>query len=351
MRDLAPADRVAAYARVSTALSLFSDGQLAALVDAAPVLGNGIGGTAVRLEVEGTPVFAKRVALTDLERRPEHLRSTANVFDLPAFCHYGLGSAGGGVWREVAAHVMTTGWVLDGSCGNFPMLYHWRVLPGAPPVASDAEARDERVDFWGGSVAVARRLEAIADATAGVVLFCEYFPQTVGDWLTKQLAAGESEFAAACELVEAELRTGATFMSDRGLLHFDAHFDNIVTDGRGLYFTDFGLASSSRFDLSPAETEFVDRHRLHDFAYTMTELVNWLVREVIGVPEWAERIEYLRRGGHGGEPAAVAAIIERYRPLAVLMNEFYWRLFHEARTTPFPAEEVQRLVALTLAGR
>ena len=57
------------------------------------------------------------------------------------------------------------------------------------------------------------------------------------------------------------------------------------------------------------------------------------------------------RGEHGGEPAAIAAIIERYRPLAVLMNEFYWRLFHEARTTPFPAEEVQRLVALTLAGR
>jgi len=87
MRDLAPADRVAAYARVSTALSLLSDEQLAALVDAAPVLGNGIGGTAVRLEVDGTPVFAKRVALTDLERRPEYLRSTANVFDLPAFCH------------------------------------------------------------------------------------------------------------------------------------------------------------------------------------------------------------------------------------------------------------------------
>jgi len=136
---------------------------------------------------------------------------------------------------------MTTSWVLDGSCGNFPMLYHWRVLPGAPPVASDAEARDERVAFWGGSAAVARRLEAIADATAGVV------------------------------------------------------FDNIVTDGRGLHFTDFGLASSSRFDLTPAETEFVDRHRLHDVAYTMTELVNWLVREVVGVPEWADRIEYLPR--------------------------------------------------------
>ncbi|MFF2503082.1 hypothetical protein ACFVTY_06840 [Streptomyces sp. NPDC058067] len=49
-------------------------------------------------------------------------------------------------------------------------------------------------------------------------------------------------------------------MNSRGLLHFDAHFQNILTDGRRLYFADFGLALSSRFDLSPSEAGFFERH-------------------------------------------------------------------------------------------
>jgi hypothetical protein len=48
-------------------------------------------------------VFAKRIPLTDLERRAENVMSTANLFSLSLYCHYGVGSAGGGVWREVAA--------------------------------------------------------------------------------------------------------------------------------------------------------------------------------------------------------------------------------------------------------
>jgi hypothetical protein len=68
-----------------------------------PVISSGIGGTAALLDIEGTPVFVKRVPLTDPERRPENVMSTANPFRLPTCCHYGVGSAGGGGWREVAA--------------------------------------------------------------------------------------------------------------------------------------------------------------------------------------------------------------------------------------------------------
>ena len=51
-------------------------------------------------------------------------------------------------------------------------------------------------------------------------------------------------------MVEKELEAGTSFMNARGLLHFDAHFQNILTDGERLYFADYGLAISSRFDLS-----------------------------------------------------------------------------------------------------
>src|SRR6202042_3287295 len=107
------ARRLAAYSSVSTSLALHSDRELAALIDAAPPLNSGIGGTAALLDVGGTRVFVKRGPLTELELRPENLRSTANLFELPLYCHYGIaGGPGWGAWRELAVQVMTTNWVL-----------------------------------------------------------------------------------------------------------------------------------------------------------------------------------------------------------------------------------------------
>ncbi|WP_218007685.1 hypothetical protein [Nocardia vinacea] len=83
--------RLAAYSAVSTSLALCSDRELRDLVDTAAPLGSGIGGTSALLEVDGTLVFVKRLALTDLERQPDNVRSTANLFGLPVFCHPGLG--------------------------------------------------------------------------------------------------------------------------------------------------------------------------------------------------------------------------------------------------------------------
>jgi hypothetical protein len=67
------------------------------------------------LNIAGAPVFVKRIPLTDLERHPHNVMSTANVFGLPTFCHYGVtanGSPGFGAWRELAANAMTTNWVI-----------------------------------------------------------------------------------------------------------------------------------------------------------------------------------------------------------------------------------------------
>lgn len=107
--------RPAVHGAVATALALCSDRELHDLVEGAEPLGSGIGGTVALLDIGGTPVFVKRVPLTDLERQPENVRSTANLFGLPAFFHYGVGVIGGpgfGAWRELAAHTMTTNWVL-----------------------------------------------------------------------------------------------------------------------------------------------------------------------------------------------------------------------------------------------
>lgn len=76
---LAYGARLARHYAASAALALLSDAELADRVAAAEVVGAGIGGVTARLDVGGTAVFIKRIPLTDLERRPEHVRSTANL--------------------------------------------------------------------------------------------------------------------------------------------------------------------------------------------------------------------------------------------------------------------------------
>ncbi|MEU6178048.1 protein kinase family protein [Streptomyces coeruleorubidus] len=340
------AGRLVAYDTVSTSLALCGDAQLRELVDAAVPLGTGIGGKSARMDVAGTPVFVKRVPLTDLERRPEHLRSTANVFGLPTFCQYGVGGPGFGAWREVAVHAMATNWVLSGQFPGFPLMYHWRVLPDEAPTLADELADVERaVAYWEGSAEVRRRIEALRQSSASVALFLEYVPQTLHAWLTEQVRTGGTALDRACSLVERELRAGTCFMNSRGLLHFDAHFENVLTDGRRLYFADYGLALSSRFDLSPTETDFYDRHTGHDYCYTASYLVNWLVTALFGA-DWEIRGALIRAWAEGEQPTGVppgtARILARHAPVAAVMTDFYRTIQEVSRTTPYPAEKLRR---------
>ncbi|WP_203963588.1 serine/threonine protein phosphatase [Actinocatenispora thailandica] len=345
--------RITRYGRVSEALAALDERELARLVRGARPLAHGIGGTSALLTIGDTPVFVKRIPLSDRERRPEHVLSTANLFGLPPYCQYGVGGPGFGVWREVTANTMTTDWVLARRTEAFPLLYHWRTLPGSPPLAEELADVDRTVAYLHGSAAVRERIEAAATASASVVLFLEYVPDGLDDWLRSRLAEGPAAIATAAAMVERRLRLDLGFLNSAGLLHFDAHFGNIRTDGTRLYLVDLGLASSPRFALSAAEADFVARHGSHDVGYALTQLLNWLVVHVCGVPVPpaggpVQRNDYLRRCAAGGEiagaPPAIAALIRRYAPVAVAVNDFYWELFGTSRTTPYPAGRIDPLV-------
>ncbi|WP_246011378.1 protein kinase family protein [Nocardia mexicana] len=345
--------RLHAHGAVSTALALHSDHALRELVDAAAPIGAGIGGRSALLEVAGTPVFVKRVPLTDLERRPEHVRSTANVFDLPQFYHYGVGLIGGagfGAWRELAVHIMTTNWVLAAEYEGFPLMYHWRVLPGTTPLPEELADIDRAVAYWDGRPQVRHRIEALRDASASVVLFLEYIPQNLHQWLNTRIEAGGEVADRSCAMVERELAAGTAFMNGRGLLHLDAHFQNILTDGQRLYFGDFGLALSRGFDLAPEETAFFDRNQSYDSGYIATYLVIWLVTALYGLrPEDREtRAAMVRAIAEGKPPEGIgdgpAALLTRHAPAAAAMSAF-WRAFQqENRSTPCPDEEIRHLL-------
>ena len=358
--DAAHAERLAAFGAVSTQLSLLGDRRLGEVVAAAEPLGSGIGGRSARLTVAGRRVFVKRVPLTDVERRPEHVRSTANVFGLPVFYQYGVGSAGFGAWRELAAHIMTTGWVLSDACPRFPLLYHWRVLPDSPPdgFADEFGGVDGAVAHWEGSPAVRERLEAIGRSSASVVLFLEHVPHTLAAWLDgRRVAAGREGTGGGGSggdvpygWVEEELARGTAFMSAHGFVHFDAHFANVLTDGRRLYFADLGLALSSAFELAPDESDFLADHRDYDRCYAAAHLLRHHLPT--GVRAGTDHEAFLRDWVEGRRPdgvcGAVGAITERHARTSLVLDGFHRRLFTDGKHTPYPRAAIER--ALRAAG-
>ncbi len=328
--------RRARHERLSAFLASLDDDELSALVGTTWDVGVG-GGSSV-LDVEGAPVFVKRIPLTDLElARPQ---TTANLFDLPVCCQYGVGGPSFTAWRELAANRIVTDAVLAGEAVAFPLLHHWRVLPGRPAVAAEHADVDAVVAAWGGSPAVRARLEALAAASRSLVLFCEYIPHPVDGWL------GEDP-AGKAEAVERQLAGIVDFLRGQELLHMDGHFGNLRTDGERLYLTDFGLATSPRFELSAAERDFVRRNAAHDADYAAMRLVNWLVTTVCGVtvPPGgvpAARNAYVRRCAEEGipddVPPAVAGVLARHAPAAARMNGFYWRLFDGEILAEYPGQ-------------
>lgn len=324
--------RLVRHERVSSTLEGLNTEQLAALVGAAPTGAVSVGGSSSVLAVDGGPVFAKRIPITDLELAHPH--STANLFDVPTCCQYGmfrLPGPGFSAWRELAANRVVTYGVLAGEAESFPLLHHWRVLPGRPPVASEHQDVDTVVAQFGGAPGVRARLEALAGATSSLVLFSEYVPHALSDWLTSPLDQAE--------LLERQLFDVMAFMRSRELLHMDGHFGNMRADDDRVHLVDFGLATSPRFDLSPTERDFAVRNVGHDAHYAAMRLVNWLVTAVCGVPaptsagrELDARNTYVRRCA-GGDipqdvPTAVATILVRHAPAAARMNDFCSRLLN-----------------------
>lgn len=338
--------RLVAHTDTATTLALLGDRELAELVASGTALGTGIGGRGALVEVDGRRVFVKRVPVSDLELRPGNTRSTANLFDLPAFCHYGvglIGSPGGGVWRELAVHTMTTNWVVSGRFAGFPLMHHWRILPDEPqPLPAELADVERAVAYWGGGPQVRARIEGLRTASASVALFLEYLPHTLHNWFDAELRTDAAD--SACARVEQGLADITAFLQQQGLLHFDAHFRNVLTDGRQLYLADYGLALSTRFLLTPQERAFYDRHRHYDRAYTATWLVNWLATALYG--HGAEgREAFVRACADGmrpeGIPRAAADLIVRHAPVAAVMGDFDRRLRHESRLTPYPFEELR----------
>jgi len=312
------------------------------------------------LAIGRSKVFVKRLPVTDLEY--EKMFSTKNLYDLPTYYNYGVGSAGFGVFRELVANIKTTNWVLQGKIANFPLLYHYRMIPfcGERPEV-DMERHARYVEYWNSNQNISRYMLDRLNANYELVLFLEHLPYPVEPWLLQNL----NKTAPVLE----DMRAAITFLRKNGIVHFDANFENVLSDGERAYLTDFGLVLDRRFDLTPDEALFLKQNNYYDYGEVFAS-VGFLLYEIYdALPDEDKRTlmsKYgLVDGMYGAEKMLILlhnieqiiadgvmrldksyiALVIKYRAIIALFVDFFVRMRrNQHKNTTFPHAKLVRLL-------
>ncbi len=315
------------------------------------------------LDIGRSKVFVKRLPVTDLEY--DNLFSTTNLYDLPTYYNYGVGSVGFGVFRELVANIKITNRILEGAAANFPLLYHYRIIPfsGARPEA-DMERLSGYVAYWNSNENVGRYMLDRANATYELALFFEHMPYAVEPWLL--------ENPSKINQVLADLRNAVAFLRKNGIVHFDAHFQNVLSDGKQAYLTDFGLVLDKRFSLTEEEGLFLKQHTYYDYGEVLgslgffhyevynsqSENDKQKVRERYGiadgthpaelVPILLNNIEEIQADGLMKLDKRYIAAIVRYRSIIMLFSDFFVGMRRDkTKGTRFPHAKLVKLLKET----
>ncbi len=345
------------YFQLSSKIAQLDNARLSSLFDA-NTLGTGWGRNHT-LDLGGSKVFVKRLPITDIER--DNLFSTNNLYTLPTYYNYGVGSAGFGVSRELVAHIKTTNWVLSGEIENFPLLYHYRVVPfSGERIEVDLERHNGYVAYWGGNDNIGRYMLDRVNASYELVLFLEYIPYVLQPWL-------EQHPSQAQRMLD-DLRGTIDFLRKNEIIHFDAHFFNVLTDGTRTYLTDFGLVLDKNFTLSDDERALFDGNTHYDYGeivwcldYTMVHLYEALsehdkrqMREKYGMSTenydemrsvFVRNIEAIHADGVLGLDEQYVDCVVKYRDIIILMYDFFSSLrANPKKDTLFPHTELRRLL-------
>ncbi|MBT9544824.1 MAG: hypothetical protein IV090_05495 [Candidatus Sericytochromatia bacterium] len=263
------------YYTLNHEFSLLSDEELQRQLEGAESSsGWGVNQT---LTVAGQTVFVKRIPLT--AREQTHSFDTGNLYQLPMYYHYGVGSAGFGAYRELITHLRTSNWVLQNQTAAFPLLFHYRIRPASATWRKVApESRERHLKYWNQNVAIEKYLSERDQAPFEIQLFLEHIPYSWLDWFSRYPARNLNQLL---HKADAALR----FLNQQGILHLDAHLANLLTDGENVFISDFGLALDQRFKLAPDEQAFWQTHASYDRAQLVSNLNHLLLSHCDALPE------------------------------------------------------------------
>ncbi|HQW57998.1 MAG TPA: hypothetical protein PK583_03485, partial [Gammaproteobacteria bacterium] len=95
--------------------------------------------------------------------------------------------------------------------------------------------------------------------------------------------------------------------------------------------------------LTPAEMEFLKQHQSYDQSCAAVNLLHCIITSLFGKEHWGIRLREYLAGELSNVPPAINTIINRYAPIALLMDEFFQNLQKESKSTPYPATQLEKL--------
>jgi hypothetical protein len=355
------------YFNLSSHIAQLDNAQLHSLFDNSESNESSTGwGMSHTIVLGQSKVFVKRVPVTNLEY--DNLFSTRNLYNLPTYCNYGIGSiasTGFGFCRELISHIKTTNWVLEGKIATFPLMYHYRIIPfSGQRVDVDREDLKAYVEHWGNSENAGNYVLHRAIANYELVLFLEYIPHVLETWLREN----PNKLQQSLD----DIRTTIDFLRTKGIIHFDAHFRNILTDGERTYLTDFGLVLDRSFALTKDEESFFEQNTFYDYGEVLRNLGHLIrspyyscsdrdrrrIVEKYGIKEslkpyevggiLLDNIEQIHADGDMKLDEFYVASIVKYRSIIALMQNFFTDMWgNNKKDTKLPHVELERLLKET----
>ncbi|MCG8363507.1 MAG: hypothetical protein MJA27_09290 [Pseudanabaenales cyanobacterium] len=354
------------YFKLSSQIAQLDNAQLRSLFDNSESrLGWGLTHTIV---LGKSKIFVKRIPVTKLEY--DNLFSTQNLYALPTYFNYGLGSAGLGVaglgvFRELVTHIKTTNWVLAGEIAAFPLMYHYRIIPFSGQRTNvDRDRLKGFVEYWGNSANVGNYMLDRANANHELILFLEYIPHVLETWLLNN----PNKLQKSLD----DLRTTISFLRKKGIIHFDAHFRNTLTDGEQTYLTDFGLVLDKSFTLTKGEKSFFEQNTFYDYGEVLRNLGHFIrssydscsqndksrMMKNYGVKEGLQpyelgtilldNIEQIHADGIMKLDEFYVASIVKYRSIIALMRNFHFNIWgNNRKDTKLPHTKLRLLLKQT----
>jgi serine/threonine protein kinase len=344
------------YFEVSSQIARLDDRKLHSLLNQREPNESSVGWGMSHIAILGqSKVFVKRVPVTDIEY--DNLFSTKNLYGLPTFYNYGLSATGLGVFRELMTHLKTTHWVLEGAIANFPLMYHYRIISAAKKRV-DLEID---IEHWGNNANIKKYVLDRANAQHELVLFLEYIPHVLETWLQENPTKLQQPFNDLCRAI--------AFLRTKGIIHFDAHFRNVLTDGEQIYLTDFGLALDKSFALTERVEDFFEQNTLYDYGEVLRNLGHLIrspydlcsesdkhrIMEKYGIKEGLQlyevgaillnHIKQIHADGDMVLDEFYVASIVKYRDIIALMQDFFVEMWgNNQKDTQFPHTKLRLLL-------
>jgi hypothetical protein len=355
------------YFNLSSQIAQLDNAQLHSLFDNSESNDSSTGwGSSHTIALGESQVFVKHLPVTNLEY--DNLFSTRNLYNLPTYCNYGIGpvaSTGFGVFRELVTHIKTTNWVLEGAIATFPLMYHYRIIPFSGRRADvDREHLKNYVEHWGNSENAGNYVLDRSKANYELVLFLEYIPHILETWLRENPHKLQQPLD--------ELRRTIDFLRKKEIIHFDAHFRNILTDSEQIYLTDFGLVLDKSFALTSDAESFFEKNTFYDYGevlrnlghlirspyYSCSEKARLRIVEKYQIKEnlkpyevgaiLLDNIEQIHADGDMKLDEFYVTSIVKYRSIITLMQDFFTDMWgNKKKDTKFPHAKLQLMLEET----